>query len=96
MQKSDLANILRKRQIERGILKKMFNAAGCMVSDEYIRESVNNSSDDQVIDDYIKCPNCEKRDVTEKELTIIISMATDVESFFYMLDNKESFQNICN
>jgi|RhiMetdeSRZDD1v2_1073273.scaffolds.fasta_scaffold719562_2 hypothetical protein len=71
MQHAALAYALRQRQ----------HAFG-QVPDEMIEAL----SDDAIIDSYITCSCCGRKQVTPQQLSLAIALATDTESFFTFCD----------
>lgn len=71
MTKSQLAQELRQRQYDKGIVK---------------RRVIDALSDDQMIDCYITCSCCGVKQVDEKQLVSAIHIAKDVNQFFQICD----------
>lgn len=70
MKKKTLANQLRRRQINLGIVK----------ADDVIA-----LSDDEIIDSYNKCPDCNERNADPEMLRDIIATCRNVDDFVYFI-----------
>jgi len=71
MNKKDLAQELRERQIRAG----------------YIPENIINLlSDDKIIDSYITCSQCGEKDITDDMLDLSIKRAKNTDNFFDIID----------
>lgn len=67
MEKHQLAQELRQRQYNAGILEK------------HVIDAV---PDDEIIDSYITCSDCGEKQVTPRELRVAIELAASAEQFF--------------
>ena len=68
MEKSELANQLRRRQLQ-------FNIS----AEEIIK--ISSVGDDEIINSYIKCSCCDKKMVNELNLIKIISLSSTCDDF---------------
>lgn len=71
MDKHQLAQELRQRQYDKGLVARWM---------------IDALSDDEMIDSYITCSHCQKKQVDSQQLAAAISLAHDAHQFFHLCD----------
>ena len=79
MHKLDLAKQLRHRQLKLGTVPPAL---------------IHSLTDEAVIDSYITCSCCQKREVTAEELAPIIAKAANAGNFFELLDARGGLRGV--